>query len=598
MPPRREPPQARSPRSRYTDSETAGDVRGRSWPATVVGVSVLTLALTVTQPASGTSRVAGASVASTSASVAVAALRTADPQPVTPTVIETGVPRVPASQQKAIPSGLDLRDHGGETVADGRERLAGHLVQSVNGAEMVGLTWTAGTAPPGLEVQVRGRGDGEWSDWTDAHADPDEGPAAGDEGVVRDGTAPVWLGSSQRVEVAVLTGSGKLPRQLRLQAIDPGTSSYDAVAAEQPAAGQTTQAKVPPGTFPALPEIITRRQWGADNSLNQCGIEYGNQFKAVFVHHTVGTNSYSRSESAALVRGIHAYHTQSRGWCDIGYNFLVDKYGQVFEGRRGGIRKPVRGAHAGDYNGDSTGISLMGNFESTNAPKRMKTALVRLIAWRVGTAYRGAYGRAVIQGEPFKRISGHRDAMSTACPGQTVYDWLPLLRERVHERLRGFSTPLRRTWTARGGTKGIWGPVRIGEQGTHGGRFTAFRGGRIYAYDGGLTGLRTGEVLTRFRKSGGVSGELGYPVSIVRTQGDGKAVDFRGGSIFWSPETGARILRTSAILKRYRALDAAKGRLGFPRTPVVSFSWGARTRFEHGSIRFDKATHEITVTYS
>src|SRR5207342_1405298 len=145
--------------------------------------------------------------------------------------------------------------------------------------------------------------------------------------------------------------------------------------------------------------------------------KYGHTFKAVVVHHTAGSNDYTRAESAAIVRGVYAYHTQSRGWCDIGYNFLIDRFGTVFEGRDGGIRRPVRGAHAGDYNVNTTGISLMGNFDTVDPTHAMKDSLVRMISWRLGAAYHRAYGHPFVFDHRIARISGHRDVMSTACPG-------------------------------------------------------------------------------------------------------------------------------------------------------------------------------------
>jgi uncharacterized protein with LGFP repeats len=97
--------------------------------------------------------------------------------------------------------------------------------------------------------------------------------------------------------------------------------------------------------------VISRREWGADPRLGDECFEpvYGSSVRAVVLHHTVNSNDYSRSDAPAIVRSILAYHTQGQGWCDIGYNFLVDRFGRIYQGRRGGVRLPVRGAHAGDY---------------------------------------------------------------------------------------------------------------------------------------------------------------------------------------------------------------------------------------------------------
>ena len=183
--------------------------------------------------------------------------------------------------------------------------------------------------------------------------------------------------------------------------------------------------------FPAKPRVITRRQWGANPKLtDHCDSpRYGRSAKMVFVHHTVNANNYSPRESPAIVRSIYAYHTQGQNWCDIGYNALIDRFGNIYEGRRGGMSKPVRGAHAGDYNTGTVGVSMIGNFQQRKPSARMKNALVRFIGWRLGTSYKPVRGTVRVEGHRFKRISGHRDAMSTACPGRFMYNRLPNIRQ-------------------------------------------------------------------------------------------------------------------------------------------------------------------------
>jgi hypothetical protein len=88
--------------------------------------------------------------------------------------------------------------------------------------------------------------------------------------------------------------------------------------------------------------IISRAQWGADESIRSRAPMYDNGIKAGIVHHTAGVNDYAQQDSAAIVRSIYAYHTHTLGWSDIAYNALVDKYGQVFEGRFGGMTRPVQ----------------------------------------------------------------------------------------------------------------------------------------------------------------------------------------------------------------------------------------------------------------
>ena len=288
----------------------------------------------------------------------------------------------------------------------------------------------------------------------------------------------------------------------------------------------------------------------------------------VFVHHTVNDNNYSVRESPAIVRAIYAYHTQGQQWCDIGYNALVDRFGNIYEGRRGGLRKPVRGAHAGDYNTATVGVSLIGNFETRRPPARMKNALVRFIGWRLGTSYQPVRGKVRVNGARFARISGHRDAMSTACPGRYAYAQLPTIRKRVARLPRRATT---RGWSARPTRWASPGPARSGRasERLRGGFRTVFHEGWMYGKKGLGAHLLRGKVLHRYHVTGGPSGRIGWPNSDV---GD-------------SPVPGVRVLKAQKgrmyarghnwlkvvygpIFERYRSMGFAESRLGLPTTNV------------------------------
>ena len=180
------------------------------------------------------------------------------------------------------------------------------------------------------------------------------------------------------------------------------------------------------------PPIILRTSWGADESIRRAPPRYAESVRYALVHHTAGTNSYSRSQSAAIVRGIEIYHVKGNGWNDIGYNFLVDKYGQVFEGRYGGVDKNVIGAHAEGFNTGSFGVALLGTYTSVAPPAVAQTALETLLAWRLDVAHvdplssvtvasggnaRFAAGVPVV----LRAVSGHRDTGFTSCPGNALY---------------------------------------------------------------------------------------------------------------------------------------------------------------------------------
>ena len=125
------------------------------------------------------------------------------------------------------------------------------------------------------------------------------------------------------------------------------------------------------------PPIVPRAAWGADESIRRNGPEYAAAIRFAIVHHTAGPNSYSPSQAAAIMRGIQIYHVKSNGWNDIGYNYLVDRYGTVYEGRFGGIDKNVVGAHARGFNTGSAGVAVIGTFESAGVPAAAERARSR-----------------------------------------------------------------------------------------------------------------------------------------------------------------------------------------------------------------------------
>ncbi|MGW7239134.1 N-acetylmuramoyl-L-alanine amidase [Streptomyces sp. NPDC054804] len=229
------------------------------------------------------------------------------------------------------------------------------------------------------------------------------------------------------------------------------SSSASASASPSASASQSASASpsataptAPPSTVPE-PPIVSRAGWGADESLSPDPSEYNADVKAVFVHHTDGANDYSCSDSAAIVRGIYAYHTQTELWNDIGYNFLVDKCGTIFEGRKGGVDRPVLGAHTYGWNRESAGIAVLGDYTSTGATDAALASVARIAAWKLGqygadpagtvkltagATQTNFFGTSFTAGSAytFNRISGHRDGYNTECPGNSLYPQLPTIR--------------------------------------------------------------------------------------------------------------------------------------------------------------------------
>ncbi|WP_371527618.1 FG-GAP-like repeat-containing protein [Streptomyces sp. NBC_01283] len=243
---------------------------------------------------------------------------------------------------------------------------------------------------------------------------------------------------------------------------DPGTeppASPDPTGSPSPDP-EPSVPTAPPSTV-TKPPVISRAAWGADESLVKDPPEYIEKVKAVFVHHTVGTNDYSCAQSASLVRGIMTYHVETEGWNDLGYNFLVDKCGQVFEGRGGGTDLPVRGAHTYGFNGESAGIAVLGDFEgdpATDKPARKPTraaleSVSRVAAWKLGQYEGDPAGKVTLtaaddtgvwkKGDTpsLNTISGHRDGFATACPGKNLYAKLGEIRRYATSAGRNSAIP-------------------------------------------------------------------------------------------------------------------------------------------------------------
>ncbi|MGI8422111.1 MAG: N-acetylmuramoyl-L-alanine amidase, partial [Gaiellaceae bacterium] len=190
------------------------------------------------------------------------------------------------------------------------------------------------------------------------------------------------------------------------------------------------------------PPIIPRLSWGADESIRRAPPVFADAIRFALVHHTVNTNGYTKLQSAAIVHGIEVYHVKGNGWNDIGYNFLVDRFGQVFEGRYGGVEKNTVGAHSQGFNTGSVGVAVIVTYASTGITQAARGALVKLLAWRLDIAHVDPLSFVnVLSGGNTKypagipvdlrAISGHRDTYLTDCPGGSLYAQLPSIAHAV-----------------------------------------------------------------------------------------------------------------------------------------------------------------------
>ncbi|QGU05727.1 N-acetylmuramoyl-L-alanine amidase [Corynebacterium comes] len=205
-----------------------------------------------------------------------------------------------------------------------------------------------------------------------------------------------------------------------------------------------------------MPKVVTRAGWGANES-NRCrNATYDDGLQAAGVHHTAGSNNYTRAQSASIVRGIYDYHARTLGWCDVGYNALVDKYGTIYEGRYGGLDKNVQGAHIGGFNHNTFGISMMGNYDVAPTTPEMVNSVGEMIGWKAaisgfdpkgsarytplsfnGSKYQGGVSMTL------PNIFAHRDAHNNACPGTFGYAQMGTIRSvasQKYQAIRSGST--------------------------------------------------------------------------------------------------------------------------------------------------------------
>ena len=258
--------------------------------------------------------------------------------------------------------------------------------------------------------------EGRWSAWRPAAPEAEDRPDGGSPELrLRKGWRlgnPWWVGPSDRIETRTV---GRVSR-VRAHLV---RSPELRVPFRVPAATEA-------------PAIVPRLSWGADESIRRNRPSYADAVRFAVVHHTAGRNSYSRAEAAAIVKGIQLYHVKSNGWNDIGYNFLVDRFGTVYEGRFGGSDRNVVGAHAQGFNTGSVGIAVLGTYGGAAPSQAAQKAVADLVAWRLDLAHVDPAGLLTFvsggsnrfrSGVPvlLRAVSGHRDTGFTACPGDAFY---------------------------------------------------------------------------------------------------------------------------------------------------------------------------------
>lgn len=306
------------------------------------------------------------------------------------------------------------------------------VIDVEDGTQSVASSWTG--APDGV-VEVRGNGADGWTEWVELESEPDDRP----DGSTRYSGGMAWFSSEGVDEIEVKVVAGQL-----------GDLEVQPMRYEAPSGGSglTTNAA---GAATAQPEILPRssytsKGWAYSNSGCSGGPSTASGgVKYAVVHHTTNSNTYAASDVPAMLASIYTYHTGTNGWCDTGYNFIVDRFGRIWEGRSGGIAKAIVGGHAQGFNTGSVGVSFLGQYEpgaspTSAAPSQVSLdAAAKVIGWKLSLNGIDPTGTvSVTSGGSNKypsgtvvtlnRVIGHRDVGQTACPGANLYSKLPSIR--------------------------------------------------------------------------------------------------------------------------------------------------------------------------
>ena len=521
---------------------------------------------------------------------------------------------------------------------------------------VAGFTWTGGAdLPDGVRIYLRVRENGSWSPWYLSEA-----ADSGRDDRATPGTGEFVTGGADAIQASVVGSS--LPAGLKLALVPsrpqgeevlgaddltttqaaPTPVIEDASAAEnqgtqvdpaamtlpaspasvtRPAAASVAAPATVPVVAPAattangLPvAVTTRAEWGANASYMSWDPEYARAGHVV-VHHTAGTNSYSAGQSASIVRGIYYYHAVVLDWGDIGYNFLVDKFGTVFEGRSGSVAAPAGrmsiGAHARGVNTGTMGISMMGDYSTVSPSDAQLSSVGKMAGWflkRAGISdVTGWAGLHVWTTERYQagstismpRILGHRDVGYTTCPGNVGYSKLGTIRAIAKAQgssPQGGSSSAPSTVlqdhpgavALRGalGANGWIGAATSGVQASaKGGVFQRFEHG--VGYWSPATGAQfVGEpVLSAWGAYGYQTGSMGYPRSggVVGVGGSRHQI-FEGGIAYWRPGGRVSFIHGS-ILNAWAASGWEHSKVGLPTGRAVRQADGTMTQtFEKGSI--------------
>jgi putative cell wall-binding protein len=328
---------------------------------------------------------------------------------------------------------------------------SGDAVTVAEGFQTAAVTWPAHLGAEMPELQLRARAvDGSWGPWS--HVDEgSDGADVGSSEVVSSGA--VYVGQSDAVQVTTVDGALALPDGVQVTTVSSELSESPATGLAGTVAASRTTA--------AGPTIVTREQWGAAPAT--CSWDSAPALKGGVVHHTVNANSYTSVDQAMqAIRNDQAFHQATspngNGWCDIGYNFLVDKWGNIYEGADGSIERALIGAHTGGFNTGTVGVAMVGTYTSVTPSAEQLDGVARIIAFRLAkdgvdpagkttfTAASKTAGGRFEKGQSvlLPTVFGHRDTHQTECPGTLAYGKLAHIRSLASQYFREFSAQVQR----------------------------------------------------------------------------------------------------------------------------------------------------------
>ncbi len=341
------------------------------------------------------------------------------------------------------------------------------IYESDHPFELLGLNWQQ-NLPSGTEAHLEIRFqnlEGQWSDWQEIHVDEDAPTHTGEileEGYDEDLWSYVITEQSDAFQYRATLSTESTALTPKLSNI-----SFDYVqGGESSKLTQFTKL-----IFDTDPSIVSREEWGANEDLRFASkkntsfeseldedtvaeypdmqivksidseggnpllwpLEYPADVQKIIIHHTATTENLDDPD--ASIRAIYYYHAVTRGWGDIGYNYIVASDGTVYEGRAGG--DGVVAGHAQGYNTGSVGIAILGNYEKNPIPGELMQSLEGLIYQKAKLHDIDPDGQSEFRGEMIDNILGHRDVSSTACPGDYAYDYLDEIRSMVGLALDG-----------------------------------------------------------------------------------------------------------------------------------------------------------------